>query len=356
MKITTTKKYSKKRGKSKSKSKSTKRETRKMKMKCNKKNKKGGFKNGYICESEGCVFYPSLITNSTDGVTKLYHSEKLYNTEKNSYSLFDSVDPEYKYHSQIFSFGVLNPQEIRDKILQPIRDINYNKSYFYIDMEYAGKNIGNIDQIDNNLAFQTSFLQFIINVLNLQTQGSQSQYLVHGDPHPGNICYKKDSHGNYIVKYIDITNVGLVNPDTIIASGTDITRQFSSLMGATRIIFGFVNKITDQLLPIVMSAPGRKYSDVVHDIVDTLNNIHLDTNINDSSSFEPIPTPALASAASPLPNLYSPLPKNKRLGPLFTPDTSSSTSSKKYKTKLFDETPYKMPTLNFDDDDDNDNV
>jgi len=277
------KNYSKKRKirktKKKSKNNKTKKYNKSMKYKRN-INKIGGFKNGYICESEGCIFHPSLINGSHDGVTKLYHNERIYNKEKESYDLFDSVDPMYKYHCKIISNGILTPDELRGKVNNDFRELNMNKSYYYIDMEYAGKTIGSINNKDDKKNIKEKFIPFLINVLNLTT--NDGKYLVNGDPHLQNICYKKDNNDDYIIKYIDITNVEAVSPDTIIKSGTDITRQFSSLIGGLRIVFGFSNKIVDELLPIVMAAPERKYVDVLNEIINVLQNAIFSSDGSDS--------------------------------------------------------------------------
>jgi hypothetical protein len=339
-------------------------------------NKKGGFKNGYyICESEGCAFHPSLITGSYDGVTKLYHTEGMYNKEKESYDLFNLVDPEYKYHCKILTTNIITPDELKCKVKSDFRELNMNKSYYYIDMEYAGTPIGSISNEDDILKIQEAFIQFLINVLNLKT--NDDKYIVHGDPHPGNICYKKDNNDNYIIKYIDLTNVEQVSPDTIIQSGSDIMRQISSLMGCLRIMFGFSNKIVDQLLPIVMVAQGRKYVDVLNEILYVLQNVNNSTDRSEAyaqgysdeySSPHISPRQSMDSdyePSSPIAMEKLNLGKGvKRMKPLFgTPPRierkntklkiDESVRTKKPKMNLFDD--YPSPRrFNYDDTDEED--
>jgi hypothetical protein len=316
------------------------------KSKTIRKSKKGGFKDGYTCESEGCIFYPSIITNTYDGVTKLYHSERIYNKEKESYNLFEEVDPNFRFHCRIFSSGILTPEQLREKLgreIREIRELKEDKSYFYIDMEYAGTPIGSIKDADNTPILKEALINFMINVMNLRTK--TGEFLVHGDPHAGNICYKKDENGNIIIKYIDITNMELVNPETIIKPSTDITRQFSSLMGTLRNVFGFSNKITNELLPVVMNAPERRYEDVLGEILivlsnnrDTINNDTLTTSasISGFTSPEHSPNPvnenvfAKGIKRMKMPSLYeSPIGEDRKFYlPLVSP-------SKKIKTKLF---------------------
>jgi hypothetical protein len=317
--------------------------------------KRGGLKNSYVCESEGCVIHPSIISNSSDTITKLYHNEKIYNKEKSSYALFDSVDPTHKYHCQIFSSGLLEPAVLHSKLKQEIRGLNLNKSYYYIDMEYAGNTLGSITHKDNIPKIKEAFIRFLIDVLNLRT--NDGKYLVHGDPHPGNICYKMDDKGNYIIKYIDITNMDAVSPDTIIKSGSDITRQFASLLGGTRILFGFSNKITDTLLPIVMSAPERKYEDVLNEIINVLINIG-DVNSEDEISKSPMTSPRESMDSnneSPIAIEKMELGKGiKRMQPLFDSppnierknsklSMSDSIEPKKIRSSLFDD--YRSPPM-----------
>lgn len=236
------------------------------------RNKRGGLKNGYICESEGCVFHPSIITNNINQVTKLYNSEKIYQKELSSYTLFTQVDPNYLYHCRVYSNGLLKPSEIQEKIghLNTNLNFNLNNSYYYIDIEYAGETVGKMPISDVTKEFKLTFLEFFINVL--QLKNTEGHYLVHGDPHAGNICYKNVEPNSYLIRYIDITNVMFVPPDEIIRPSSDITRQFSSLVGNMRHIFGFTNKIVDDLMPIVMSLQGNRYDEVVNNIIRVLQN------------------------------------------------------------------------------------
>lgn len=324
--------------------------------------KKGGFKDGYTCESEGCVFYPSIITNSNNSVTKLYNTEQIYNKEITSYGLFDNVDPMYKYHCRIFSTGILTPDELTTKINKDISKLNKNKSYYYIDMEYAGIPIGSITNTVDVDQVKIKLITFMLDVLNLQT--NDGQYLVHGDPHSGNICYKIDENNEYIIKYIDITNLELVSPDTEIKPASDITRQFSSLMGTIRNVFGFSNRITDELLPIVMNAPGQKYASVLNEITMILsNNIgvsrdsisspvtssptnsSIDIMQMETSPFEPFRSDvASVSSTSSIDNsLYTKGKKRINARVLFDFPTEENTNlnvnrkSKKKKPNLFDD-------------------
>lgn len=300
----TTKKYKKN---MKRKNRSTK---RKMIIKRNKakqsrrtRKKIGGLKNGHVCESEGCVFHPSIISNNPNRVTKLYNNEKIYNKELESYSLFTSVDSNYHYHCEIFSNGLITSDELKNKFEIFPRHLKMDKSYFYIDMEYAGETIGNISESDVTKGFKLSFLQFLINVLSLRN--NEGKYLVHGDPHGGNICYKvynSNDRNEYIIKYIDITNLIFVDPDKIIELKTEVTYQFSSLIGNLRHIFGFSNVIVDELMPLVMSLPGRKYDEIVNTIIKILEkNYEIINKEEDSGQISPISIRQI-DESSPPPN------------------------------------------------------
>ena len=298
-------KYTKKRNRyTKNKRRNSKRREKRRKTM---RNKRGGLKNGYMCESEGCVFHPSIITNSINEVTKLYNSERIYQKELSSYNLFRQVDPNYIYHCRIYSDGVLEPSEIQEKIGHLNTNFNPNKSYYYIDIEYAGETVSKIPISDITKEFKLKFLEFFINVL--QLKNSENNYLVHGDPHAGNICYKNIEPNTYLIRYIDITSIFFVPSDEIIRSNTDITRQFSSLVGNMRHIFGFTNKIVDDLMPIVMSLQGKKYGEVVNNIIQVLQNNYdmINNNVDVSpvsiANIQDTPPSTKKSRLTPLPRL-----------------------------------------------------
>lgn len=298
-------KYTKKRNRyRKSKRRSSK---RREKTKKTLRVKRGGLKNSHVCESEGCVFHPSIITKSMNEVTKLYNSERIYQKELNSYNLFTGIDPSYIYHCRVYSYGILEPSEIQEKIGHLNTSFNLNNSYYYIEIEYAGETVGKIPISDITKEFKLKFVEFFINVL--QLKNSDGNYLVHGDPHAGNICYKKIDPNSYLIRYIDITNVFFVPPDEIIRQSTDITRQFSSLVGNMRHIFGFTNKIVDDLMPIVMSLQGKTYGEVVNSIIQVLQNnydiINNDVDVSPVSiaNIEYTPPSTKKSRLIPLPRL-----------------------------------------------------
>lgn len=281
-------------GNKNNKNKNTKKRNRYTKKRRNSKrrekrtmrNKRGGLKNGYICESEGCVFHPSIITKNINEVTKLYNSERNYQKELNSYNLFTSVDSSYIYHCRVHSYGILQPSEIQEKIGHLNTSFNPNNSYYYIDIEYAGEIVSKILISDITKEFKLKFLEFFINVL--QLKNDEGNYLVHGDPHAGNICYKNIEPNTYLIRYIDITSILFVPPDEIIRSNTDITRQFSSLIGNMRHIFGFTNKIVDELMPIAMTLQGNRYEVVLDRFIEVLeNNYELIKNDVDTRAISP---------------------------------------------------------------------
>lgn len=262
-------KYSKKRNHKKRMNK----RTRNKRYKRSKNKRMGGFNgsdnNNRIvkCVSEGCVYYPSIIGRN-DAVTKLYLNERLYNKELESYRKFTEVDPDYLYHCRVFANGLLKFEEIEHNLGRNATELNAGKDYYYIDIEYAGETIGNANPSVFTSEFKNKFIHFLINVLKLRNKNEE--YLVHGDPHPGNICYKTIDGGQYLIRYIDITTAIFVLPSEIVRSNTEITFQFASLLGCVRTVFGFNSSIANNLLKLNMTMKDKSYETVVTQFIDIL--------------------------------------------------------------------------------------
>lgn len=243
----------------------------------------GGFKNGYTCESEGCVFYPSIINShdANQSVTKIYKSKKIFDKEVESYKLFDTIDPDYNYHCRILGLGTIHFNDFKDKM--PGENMFNNTDYNYLDIEYAGKSIIEIDDNENTSCFKRSLIDFFKAVINLRDR--DGSYIIHADPHSGNICYTMNTDTMCpIIKYIDITSVSKINPTEIIEANTDITRQFSSIIGTFALIFNYIlNPLVTALSTITKSAPGKQYSVVIEEINEILNNVNLDAIVNASN-------------------------------------------------------------------------
>jgi hypothetical protein len=262
-------KYSKKKNK-----KRINKRTRNKRYKRSKRNyRKGGFngdddKHIVKCVSEGCVYYPSIIGRQ-DAVTKLYLNEKLYNKELESYRKFTEVDPGYLYHCRVFANGLLKFGEIETNLGRKATELKSGKDYYYIDIEYAGDTLGDSNPSVFTPEFKNQFLRFLINVLNLRNQSGE--YLVHGDPHGGNICYKVSNAGDFLIRYIDITSAIFVPPNEIVRSNTEISFQFSSLIGCVRTVFGFSSGIANNLVALSMSMKEKSYETVVKQFIDILS-------------------------------------------------------------------------------------
>lgn len=263
--------------------KSEKRRLKKTHRAYRKSPQKGGFQYGIssiISANEGIVIYPSILLNTYDSITKIYYREKYYDAEINKYKIFNSIDPEHRYHCNVYSHGKLIPSHYNsDDNNKLMNELNKNGKkidieYAYIDMEYAGETIGSQNTKKNDPNLRKAILKFFIEVL--QLQDNKGYYLVHGDPHPGNICYKIDNNGNYIIKYIDITQLELVPINHIIISpprppassledylyNSNINFQFSSIIGTIRHVS---NEIADELSTITRI--GRQYGDVLNDVL-----------------------------------------------------------------------------------------
>jgi len=219
------------------------------------------------CVSEGCVYYPSII-GRVDAVTKLYLNENIYNKELESYRKFTEVDPDYLYHCRVFANGLLKFNEIESNLGRKATELKSGKDYFYIDIEYAGDTIGDSNPNVFTPEFKNQFVRFLINVLSLRNQNGY--YLVHGDPHAGNICYKTNDGGQFLIRYIDITNAIFVPPNEIVRSNTEISFQFSSLVGCIRTVFGFSSSLANNLTGVTMSMKEKSYETVMRQFIDVL--------------------------------------------------------------------------------------
>jgi len=249
--------------------------TRNKRYKRSKRNSRRGGFNGsdndkriVKCVSEGCVYYPSIIGRN-DAVTKLYLNERLYNKELESYRKFTEVDPNYLYHCRVFANGLLKFEEIEVNLGRKASELNFGKDYYYIDIEYAGETIGDANPNVFTSEFKNKFIDFLINVLKLRNK--EGKYLVHGDPHPGNICYKTIDGGKMLIRYIDITTAMFVPPDEVVRSNTEIVFQFASLLGCVRTVFGFTSEIANSLLRLNMTITGKSYETVVTQFIDILS-------------------------------------------------------------------------------------
>jgi len=257
--------------------KSEKRRLKKTRRAYRKSPQKGGFEygmSGINYANEGIVIYPSIIPKSDilpeDSITKIYYRAKYYDIEIQKYRIFDLVDSEHRYHCNVYSHGnnLIPTHYLSNELKQNIQKIDFEKQYAYIDMEYVGETIGSPNTNTSNPKLRKAILEFFIKVLQLQ---NDEGYLVHGDPHAGNICYKIDTNGEYIIKYIDITQLELVPGNQIITSGNDsynIRAQFSSLIGTIRHIFGYDNPIANELTNI--KRVGNTYESVLHEVLEVL--------------------------------------------------------------------------------------
>lgn len=266
------KKYSKKKMNKKRISKNRRPRTRR-----NKRSRRGYRRGGFTrrdgtqivkCVSEGCVYYPSIIGRE-DAVTKLYSNERLYNTELESYRRFTELDPNYLYHCRVFANGLLKFNEIESSLGRKATELKSGNDYYYIDIEYAGETLGESDPNVFTTEFKNQFIQFLINVLELRNE--RGEYLVHGDPHAGNICYKTMNDGKLLIRYIDITSAIFVPPNEIVRSNTEITFQFSSLVGCVRTVFGFSSAIANRLSSVSMSMKEKSYETGLRQFIDILN-------------------------------------------------------------------------------------
>ena len=236
------------------------------------------------CVSEGCVYYPSIIGRN-DAVTKLYLNERLYNKELESYRKFTQVDPDYLYHCRIFANGLLKFEEIELNLGRKATELNSGKEYYYIDIEYAGETIGDANPSVFTAEFKNTFINFLISVLKLRNK--DGEYLVHGDPHPGNICYKTIDGGQFLIRYIDITTAMFVPPNEVVRSNTEISFQFASLLGCVRTVFGFSSVIANNLLALNMTMKGKSYETAVMQFIDILS--------QGDTAPEPVPEPPPSS-------------------------------------------------------------
>lgn len=228
------------------------------------------------CESEGCAFYPSIQGANPDAVTKLYYTDRFYQAEKHAYDMMDSVDPSFQYHGKVLSFGVLSPEQWRERSDLVTSRTRLDGSYSYLEMEYAGVPVGSVDELgDNTSVFRAAFGRFLMGVLDLRT--ADGNYVIHGDPHPQNICYKRVKNGTeFKFSYIDLTNLREMEPTTPLTMGTDMSRQLYSLLGCVRIVFGFSSPLAEEWSRILMNSVGEKYENIVADIQTALKRSEMD--------------------------------------------------------------------------------
>lgn len=301
-----TKRRERGRGK-KSRRKSESRRLKKTRIMRKKTPQKGGLIYKYNFGNNVLVIHPSIIRKEDDSITKIYYKPQFFNNEKEKYDIFDSIDRKCKYHSKIYSYGqiilddhlssddqlkVLKTELINDPKGTYLNDqrtykIKMEESMYYMDMEYGGKTILDVP-VDREL--QKKLLEFFIGVL--QVNSEEGLYLVHGDPHTGNISCNKDIDGDYIIKYIDISQITLIPSNHIIKrddktlslkendNNYKIRSQFSSMIGTIRTIFGYQSEIASELSAI--ERIDREYETVLNEVIDVLQS-HL-AHINEEGS------------------------------------------------------------------------
>ncbi len=168
------------------------------------KRQKGGTNSFIICESEGCVMYPSIISMEEDRyrrITKIYSHSKYFQAEQEKYTLFDRYDPECHLHPQTFGVGQLSTEQIPEELTKKIKtnpSLLLTDSPYYLDMEYVGEPITNhVEHLDTIL----QYINFIISFLSLIDR-EKGTTLVHPDMHGRNICIQGDQ-----IKTIDLTGL-----------------------------------------------------------------------------------------------------------------------------------------------------
>lgn len=285
------------------------------------------------CESEGCAFYPSLRDGSFHAVTKLYYADRFYDEEKRAYDRMSEVDPSFQYHGRLLSFGILSPEQWRERSgAMSLSRIRPDRPYPYLEMEYAGVPIGLVNERgENTPAFQGKFMAFLTGVLSLRTDNGA--FLIHGDPHPQNVCYRLGTNPATEVKitYIDLTNLREVVPTTKWHTGTDMARHLYSLLGCARIVFGFSNRLTEQWNQLLLNATERNYEDIVRQLLTYLNEHHIGNDVYPATPTptgkRPIPyedvSPVSSFAFSPSPPAFMSPPaplKKKRTKRMYDSD------------------------------------
>lgn len=241
------------------------------------------------CGTEGCAIYPSFIQNNDNipnelRVVKIHFTENTCSKEIENYSQFELYDPFYKYHCRIYNSGNIlkdtMPVSIHSDISHLIHNFNKYSSFCYVDLEYAGKSIMDINKDDTlNLSlFQSCFIDFLKNVLTLK---NNSHYVVNGDPNGTNICYRFENN-TYVIKYIDLTEIEIVDEQFIVNGYKDlvseqIIRQISSFIGNIGFVFGINTPIQSEMSNYLSSLLNMKmrYGDIVKHIITLLSNSDL---------------------------------------------------------------------------------
>jgi hypothetical protein len=245
----------------------------------------GGFVKGMnktIFETEGCVFYPN-IDDITDfnTVSKVYTYDHVFQKEMENYDAFDKADPTFQYHCKRINNGIIQSTDPRLTNYKKIFR-NNNGEYHYINIQYAGVPMADY-LFDNEFKnkYRNNVCVFFANVLPLTS--TNGKYIVHADPHVGNVC--ADENGN--IRYIDLTNVVMVDRNTIITTNDDIGREISSMCGILLHMFGYDDNYYVDNLRSLSEQDISYYSFVEHAIRILMTN----TLINLKKTKTPPPPP-----------------------------------------------------------------
>lgn len=239
----------------------------------------GGEGSFYINGNKTYIFYNPEINIH---VKKVYKNKKYYDNELKNIDILDNLDTTFLYHSNILDRGIINRYRLineYESIIKPLTDIQKILSkdvYYYIDAEYNGNNLNYFNNTlrkeitpEEVTIFTNNYIDFLLNILLLLNDGTK--YIVYGDIHGGNICYKKEEH--YTFKIIDLGQIKIINGDTL-CSDRDIEMQFQSLCGTINIICGLRRtQIFSDLTDLVSnkSFHEKTYSDVLIEFIDILN-------------------------------------------------------------------------------------
>jgi hypothetical protein len=298
-----------------------------------------------ICESEGCIKYPSIFDNSQiekeKRVTKMYKNRDIYQNELNKYILVSKYDPSHLLHPNIYSYGdtsitesLIGDKNTFTKIARGVSNTPNTQSIDtqYIDMEYVGKTITNYDSNVDCITIIRLYIQFIIQFLNLYNEEDDT-YLIHADLHGGNVCIQNENIciQNENIKMIDLTNIVTINGNQMLHFVTNlinpsnsfeenISRQFSSICGTLIVLTFQCENINSNLMIEEIGNIKNKYQDINADITyNELKNdiIHILNRINENL--------VIMNAENRNPNFNSspPIKRKPNNNKIFTPSSPS---------------------------------
>lgn len=142
--------------------------------------------------SFGIVLKPSILTNSTKHVTKLFVSnlKKSRDEEYLTYDVIQKIDPQSLFTLKkqiVINSGFGNElDKIQPKFLENLDGVNYHEALPFINSEYGGLELKQMREIN----FDIFWNQLIILLKGIKYLNSQS--LIHRDIKEVNILYTKD--------------------------------------------------------------------------------------------------------------------------------------------------------------------